>query len=521
MAHRGRNPHVVSYSIMLVLALVAAAPRSLFGNDAVASSAWIDEQIQRRLDAEGIKPLPEAEDAEFLRRIFLDLHGVIPSQERAVQFLESKDPDKRAKLVDELLSNPQYGKHFADLWHARLISPLTNEQRVTPERFHSWLAEQINREKWDRIVYQLLTASGKIEENPAVIYLVEGRNPLGVTDLTDLSCRYFLGLRLNCARCHDHPFAKWTQKDYWGMAAFFAQIQTPGRPKLVHRIGVQDDLKMNLSSLQETDLIDGFAISPPIFLGGTKLNTDSSTNYRQEYASWLTSGENPFFARATVNRMWWHFFGRGLVNPVDDMHAGNSASHPELLEQLARDLVQSGFDLKHLCREIANSRTYQRTSRPGERPEKEAELLGRMAIKVLSGEQLYDSLVKVLGPPAKSPGIDTRRGGREEFCLFFAQDGDPEPTRYDRGIPHVLRLMNSPQFAGRNLHSVVSKIAGRDRPANDVVEDLFLTILSRRPNSADLKIFMDEFTENRQSLDNAYRDLAWALLMSSEFSLNH
>lgn len=505
----------------LALAVITWMHSTVLGADAVGISELIDEHIQRRLDADGVKPAATADDAEFLRRVYLDLHGVIPSQEQTIQFLDATNPGKRAKLVDQLLNNPQFGVHFADIWRSRLISPLTNEQRVSPNRFGEWLAERFNRDNWDRIVYQLLTASGKVEENPAVIYLIEGRNPLGVTDLTDLSCRYFLGLRLNCARCHDHPFAKWTRTDYWGTAAFFAQIQTPGRPKLVHRIGVQDDLRMKLSSLQDTDMIDGFQLSSPIFLGGQKLDVDSAINYREAFARWVTSGDNPFFARAAVNRMWWHFFGRGIVDPVDDMHAGTKASHPELLDLLSQHFVESGFDLKQLCREILNSSAYQRTSRPGEQPQREAELFGRMSIKVLSAEQLYDSLVRVLGAPARSKTIDMRPGTREEFIQFFAADGDPEPTRYDRGIPHALRLMNSPQFASRNLAALASVVANPQRSTDEVINQLFITILSRRPTAAERKIVEEEMADQHNSLDTACRELAWALLTSSEFSLNH
>jgi hypothetical protein len=219
--------------------------------------------------------------------------------------------------------------------------------------------------------------------------------------------------------------------------------------------------------------------------------------------------------------MWWHFFGRGIVNPVDDMHSGNPPSHPELLDELSQRFAASGFDVKLLCRSIVASRTYQQTSRPGEHSDAESKLFARMPIKVLTAEQLYDSLVEILGSPSKTPSVNARFGARHEFCQFFAGDGDPDPTRYERGIPHLLRLMNSPQFAGRNISALVSRIASPGRSAEEVEEELFLTILGRRPTAAEQSLVREEQGRADGSPQIAYRELAWALLMSSEFALNH
>jgi hypothetical protein len=321
-----RWPLLLTATVVLLLGLVTATTR---GDEAAQWSELIDRQIQARLDAEGLARVSQAEDAEFLRRITLDLQGVVPSAESAAKFLDSRDPDKRSQLIEELLADARYGEHFADLWQGRLLSPQVREQRMLSQRFSGWLAKRFNdNDGWDRIAADLLTATGKMEENPAVTYLIEGRFPLGVTDLTDLSSRYFLGVRLNCAQCHDHPFVDWKREDYWGMAAFFAQIQTPNRPKAVYAAGIADDRKLTLAALKNADTIEGLQLQPPTFLGGPKLDTDSDQPSRQALAKWITSPKNPYFAKAMVNRLWWHFFGQGLVNPVDDMHAGNVPSHP-------------------------------------------------------------------------------------------------------------------------------------------------------------------------------------------------
>lgn len=505
--------------LSVVVGLLAGlAIGSARGDDAATLAEAIDRLIETRLESEGVKPVAPAADAEFLRRVSLDLHGVVPSAERTARFLDGTERDKRERLIDELLGSPRYGEHFGDVWQGRLISPLVRDERQRVERFTGWLAERFNRnDGWDRIASDLLTATGKMEENPAVTYLIEGRNPLGVTDLTDLTSHYFLGIRLNCAQCHDHPFADWTREDYWGMAAFFAQIQTPARAKMVYITGVQDNPRLTLATLPGGDALDGYLKRPPTFLGGAEPSSDQP--HRAALARWMTSPDNPYFARAAVNRMWWHFFGRGIVNPVDDMHAGNRPSHPELLDLLSRRFVESGFDLKFLCRAILKTRAYGRTSRPGEQADADARLFAQMSIKVLTAEQLYDSLVAILGPPGKAPGIDARLGARHEFTRFFAADGDPDPTRYERGIPHALRLMNSPQFASRNVATLVSRVAGR--PADEAVDELFLTILSRRPTSSERELAREPGGGGDRSPQTALRDLAWTLLMSSEFSLNH
>jgi hypothetical protein len=509
--------------VLLALVIAAAMGRQAWAGevDAVELASLIDRHIDSRLSSEGVRAGEPAGDAEFLRRVYLDLHGVIPMREQAERFLGDPDPAKRALLVDDLLRSPRYGEYLADVWQAYLISPLADDQQARAERLRQWLAGQFNTSTWDRIVTELLTATGKMEENPAVTYLIEGRLPRSVPDLTDLSSRYFMGVRLNCAQCHDHPFVGWKQQDFWGMAAFFAQVQTPGRAKQVYQLGVVDDPRLTLSALREAGMIDGFMPRAPTFLGGREILAANGP-HRVALAQWMTSPSNRYFARAMVNRTWWRLFGRGIVQPVDDMHEANAPTHPQLLELLARRFIESGFDLKFLTRAIVLSRAYQRTSRPGDSvpAEKQAALFGRMSVKVLSAAQLYDSLETIFGAPAKTSGVDARQGARREFTQFFGEDGDPDPTAYRRGIPHLLRLMNSGQFAGRNLEALVNRLSASNRSAEDVAAELFLSILSRRPTAEEQARFKS-YLESAGSGEGACRELAWVLMMTSEFSLNH
>jgi hypothetical protein len=513
----------VSHGLVALMIVVAAA-RPAIGEGASAAelAVLIDRHIESRLDGEGVRPSEPADDAEFLRRVYLDLHGVIPTRDRADEFLTNPDPAKRVHLIDDLLASPRYGQHLADIWQAYLISPLADDQHARADRLRTWLAAQFNTRSWDRIATDLLTAAGKMEENPAVTYLIEGRLPRGVPDLTDLTSRYFMGVRLNCAQCHDHPFANLKQQDFWGMAAFFAQVQTPGRAKQVYQLGVVDDPRLTLSVLRDAGALDGFMPRAPTFPGGREMPTAKETN-REALARWLTSPDNPYFARAMVNRTWWRLFGRGIVTPVDDMHDRNAPTHPELLDLLARRFVESGFDLKFLARAIVLSRAYQRTSRPGDvaAAQKQAALFGRMPIKVLSAGQLYDSLETIFGPPSKTSGVVVRgQGARQEFTRFFGEDGDPDPTAYRRGIPHLLRQMNSGQFAGRNLDTLIARLMSTNRPPEDVAADVFLAILSRRP-TADERARFASYLQGAASAHDACRELAWVLMMTSEFSLNH
>jgi hypothetical protein len=512
--------------IVLVVAAVVCAPRESSGREANAGelAGLIDQHIESRLSREGLKPAELADDAEFVRRVYLDLHGAVPTRDQADRFLADSRPEKRAGLVNELLASPRYGQYLADAWEAYLVSPLADDRRVRGGRFRQWLAGQFNASSWDRTATDLLTANGKIEENPAVVYLIEGRLPRSVPDLTDITSRYLLGIRLNCTQCHDHPSVKWTQKDFWGMAAFFAPIQTPRRAKQVYELGVVDDPRVTLATLRDAGMPDGFLLRPPTLLGGKELS-DGRTMNRAALAEWMTSPTNPYFAQAMVNRTWWRLLGRGIVQPVDDMHEANPPTHPELLDLLARRFVESGFDLKYMTRAIVLSRAYQRTSRPDgaaekQATEKQAALFGRMSIKVLSAGQLYDSLETIFGPPVKVAGVDAREGARAEFTQFFDDGGDPDPTAYRRGIPHLLRQMNSGQFAGRNLDALAGRLATPGRPPQDVTSELFLTMLSRRPTE-DEQRRVTKYLAGSDSAQSGWRELAWMLMMTSEFSLNH
>jgi hypothetical protein len=280
--------------------------------DAPALAGLIDQQIETRLSKEGVPAAAIADDAEFVRRIYLDLHGAVPALEEVKRFLADARADKRARLIDSLLADARYGQYLADLWQGYLMSPLADDPTKRSERFRDWLAGQFNTRPWNEMATELIAGTGKMEDNPAVTYLIEGRLPRAVPDLTDLTTRYFLGVRLNCAQCHDHPFVKWKQEEFWGMAAFFTQIQTPKRAKQVYEKGVVDDPTLTLANLKDAGVPDGFIQRAPTFLGGKEWSPGTATTtHRAALAQWMTRPENRWFARAAVNRTWLAADGAG------------------------------------------------------------------------------------------------------------------------------------------------------------------------------------------------------------------
>jgi hypothetical protein len=481
---------------------------------AIRVARVIDERIDARLATAGIPASAAAADAEFLRRVYLDLHGVVPAADRVLRFLEDDTADKRSKLIDELLGDPRFAAHLADVWDDYLI-PAAADPRSGKPRLTEWLEEAFRTKSWDRIARELLTASGHWDENAAVTYLLKGRQTLSPAEMTDLVSQYFLGVRLNCAQCHDHPFASWTQSDYWGVAAFFTQIQYTDRRQLKSGM-IRDDPAVDVSKLE-----DAAKLRTPRFLDGPAPQSGRDVPHRQALARWITSPDNPYFARAMVNRMWSQFFGRGLVEPVDDMHEGNPATHPELLDELTERFVASGFDLRHLCRAITSSATYQRTSMRAPGNEQDATLYSRMAVKVLTPEQLYDSLSVVMPATSGRKRFGGNNDPREEFVQFFRSEGEPKATAYDRGIPQTLRMMNSPElFSPRSASAAVRRIEP-GMPASEAVERLYLHALARRPTDDERRILDNFLTRHPGEREQAYAEILWSLINSSEFSLNH
>jgi hypothetical protein len=494
--------------------------------DAPALARLIDQEIQRRLAEEKIPSSPRTDDAEFLRRVHLDLNGVIPSADKVAAFLDNSDPGKRARVVEELLADSRYGRWLAENWTNAMLPRESNNRLLKSAPLLNWMAEGFNSNKrWDKLVEELLTATGTQDKNGAVTYFIANNT---VDKRTDSVTRLFLGVRLECAQCHNHPFTSYKQDEYWGMAQFFMRTRLTATPQKAAKKGTSPGIVEDGRPFgrKKKGLPESARIVPARFLQGEQPRLDPSGPARPTLAKWLASPDNPFFARAMVNKMWAHLFGRGLVNPVDDMHGDNPASHPELLAALTEQFKRHDFDVKFLVRAIVNSETYQRSSRPHGGNEADTELFSHALVRGLTPEQLYDSLTSVVGAPPKGAfgrkGFGGRKGPvgpRAQFVNFFRVEDGADPLEYQAGIPQALRLMNSGLL--NNTKAVVNQAMTRGgSDTARVVEQLYLAILSRRPTPAELERRI-EYVRRQSEPRAGYSDLAWALLNCSEFALNH
>lgn len=503
----------------------------------------IDREIAAKLAAAKMPASPRSSDAEFLRRVYLDITGKPPAAEVTKAFLHDSSPDKRARLVDKLLASPEYGQHFAERWLNVFRQMSVNEREWEPAPFLTWLAERFNGDKgWDATVRDMLSVSGLFAEQPQASFYYYNADMQGKFEpkimVGNLS-QIFLGVQLQCAECHNHPFSDYKQKDFWGLAAFFSITQTPNNPPNTR--GVRDNLpkqKPKAGSQVSITIPQGEARNAGTkvrarFLGGVEPELDPGVSFRPALASWLTAKDNRQFAQASVNRLWAHFFARGFVNPLNDFGDHNAPSHPELLDFLAEEFVVSGFDYKHLIRGICLSEVYQRTTHvvKGNETAEAEPLFARMASKVLTPEELYDALCVALEVPEIAPPTDPKKKGnknakgppppspRSLFVKFFRNPGDvDEPTELKVGVPHVLKMMNEAAF--NTGGKVVERVAASAKSREEAIDELFIAVLARLPSATERERFT-AFAARQKSADEAYRRIVWVLINSSEFILNN
>jgi hypothetical protein len=552
LASPPRKPHPLD-------AAITVAPQ-LPPGPAYELATAIDREIDTVLVAAKVPASPLADDAEFLRRVTLDLTGTIPTYDRTIKFLLDGDPYKRAKLIDELLSNPAFGKLLARQWADLLIKrDFDSNKRLDTEPFVTWMAGKLNQGAgWDGIVRDILTASGKEADTPQALFYLANQDNMqpSPAKLVGATGNLFMGVQIQCAECHVHPTVdKWSQKDFWGMAAFFGHIVAdretndngrpmPGTAK-IHEVEKQAAPRGPVAKKTgEKEVKPGSSIAIPdptdnkktVGTAKAKLFEGPSPNlktapYRPALASWVTSTQNKYFATNAVNRLWAHLFARGLVQPIEEAHDGNKASHSAVLKLLGEGLISNGYDQKFILRAICNSNAYQRTSRPlPENAEAEEKLFARMSVKVIGAHELLASLVTVTG--FRDPSEGDRRNPRPlndnpkrppgpmSLTRFFdTREYDDDPTDFPFGVPQVLKLMNT-NLTARTGETVrrVAEAAGGDR--NRVIEDLYLTTLTRRPKPAEMERMLSYVTR-QGSPQQGYAGVMWALLNSAEFVSNH
>jgi hypothetical protein len=514
--------------------------------DVAALAARIDEHIAAGYAASKATPAALTDDAAFLRRVYLDLAGRIPRSSEVQAFLADPSPAKRREWVDRLLDGPNYVAHFSRVWRSLLVPQTNNQAQAFGQQMEAWVRKRVKENTpYDEMVRELLTANlpfngarravaqplqpGQFDQGALAFYQANEFKPENVAAAAS---RLFLGVKLECAQCHDHPFDPWTRKQFWEFAAFFAGVQ-PQRPQPGRPAPAQIDPDARELSIPNTD-----KKVKAKFLDGVEPEWREGRSTRATLADWMTSAENPYFARAAVNRMWAHFFGIGIVEPVDGFGSEeHPPSHPELLDDLTAAFVASKFDPKFLIRAITASRTYQLGSAVTDKSQEDSRLFARMAIKGLTPEQLFDSLVVATGyrqetNPANPRLVQNPGNPRAEFLAKFANASDKR-TEHQTSILQALALMNG-RFIADQTDSDLSELgksrslaAILDLPTLDTprkkLDALFLNTLSRpmRPEEASRLVPYVEKGGPSGDRNKALADVFWVLLNSSEFFLNH
>ena len=500
-----------------------------------ASKNFIDDAVFGKLKVLAIPPSPLADDATFLRRVSIDVSGTLPTEEQVRAFLADTDPAKRDKLVDRLLDSPDYADYFANKWN--LV--LRNKNRAPDDSsatygFYQWIWSNLYENKpYDQIVREVLTASGDSTTNPAVVWYREvDENNEQVEDAAQL----FLGLRIQCARCHHHPFEKWSQNDYYGFSAFFTRVGKknlfePGMTKasrdkrVFHNDGVA----------AATNPRNGQSLKPT-GLGSPALEIAPERDPRHFLADWMADKNNPFFAKSVVNRYWKHFFDRGIVEPEDDMRETNPPSNPELLNKLAAGFIDSGFNLKWLVKAITSSNTYQLSSLPNDYNLKDKQNFSRYYPKRLTAEVLYDGFHRVtnttqnfgsLPPGTKAVQLPDASIGPYFLKVFGQPQGDTAcecERSQEANLAQSLHLLKSSEVQDKiaNASGRATTMANdKVRTHEEKVKEMYRWVYSRDPNADELKIALAHLAKHEAAPKIAYEDILWALINTKEFLFNH
>jgi hypothetical protein len=505
---------------------------------------FVDDLALKKLEALRIPPSPQCSDEEFIRRAFLDAAGILPTAEEVTKFLADRTPDKRAKLIDALLERPEFVDYWAYKWSDVLLVSTRKLPQPAVWSFYQFVRQSVADNKpWDRFAREVVTANGSTLRNGAANYFTLHKD---VTDLTEATSVTFLGMSITCCRCHNHPLEKWTQDQYWSMANLFARVRLKNgdRPG---EVTVQADPSGDVPHPRR-----GFAM-PPTPLDAKPMALDSPADRRAYFADWLTAPDNPYFAKALVNRVWRNFLGRGLVDAEDDLRATNPPSNAELFDALAKDFVQHKYDVKYMVRLVMNSATYQRSSKvlPGNAADDR--FYSHYLVRRLPAEVILDVYSQVTAVPTPFnevyKGVERGVGPYDGYPLgtralqlpdgavasrFLDSFGRPDRTQtcscerqQDSTVSQALHLYNGKTLndklraKGSRLEQWLTEKVGDE----DAVKRLFLLALSREPTPAELKKCKDVMAESAREPGATRReileDLFWAVLTGREFLFNH
>jgi hypothetical protein len=509
----------------VAIPLPGSVPGELYA--ALPRHNFIDEHVWAKLQSLGITPSQPADDAKFLRRVHLDLIGRLPTPEEVRAFLADGDQEKRSRVIGALLERPEYADHWAAKW-ADLLRP--NPYRVGIKAvvtYDAWIRDSFRQNKpYDQFVRELVTAQGSTWDNGATVLFRDRREP---PEMTTLVSQLFLGVRLECARCHHHPFEKYSQDDFYSFAAFFARTGFKGTGLSPPISGSEEFVLLKKTGTVEHPLTRQPLAPRPLFGEAPKLDEDADP--RQALAAWMTSDENPLFAKVIVNRVWADLMGRGLVEPVDDLRATNPPTNGPLLEALAAEFRAQRYDLKKLLRTICSSYVYGLSSLPSERNAADRQNYSRHYRQRLRGEALLDAVSDITGIGDSFSAMPAGSRASELWTtrvqsVFLDTFGRPNPNQdppcertSDTTVTQTLHLMNAPQLHQRVTADKgrAAELAASEKTVDQIVEELYLLVYSRLPDEAEREIGRGLFAENGTSRRQATEDLMWALLNTPEF----
>ncbi len=513
-------------------------------------SNFIDELVFSKLAEMGLPTSDLVDDNTFLRRVTLDIAGRMPTKEELNAFVESNSPDKRKACIERLLDSEDYAAFFANKWSALLRNKRSNPRNKRGNfAFHQWILDSFHKNKpYDQFVSEIITAQGEVQSNPPTAWYAQVDQ---TTEMLEDTAQLFLGTRIQCAQCHHHPFERWSQKDYYQFSAFFSRVKKkkgfiPGEDFLYHQPG-------NASAVNKKTGKKVF----PAALGSPTVEIEPETDPRIYLAEWMKDPENPFFAQTLVNRYWKHFFGRGLVEPEDDIRATNPPTNPDLMNGLAEYFMSTGFDLKKLISAICNSKTYQLSSTPNNWNRKDQQHFSRSYPKRLPAEVLYDSIHDLTDAPSGFGGLPTNYravylpdDSYNKSSYFLTVFGRPDSDSAcecertaDASLAQSLHLINSKELQNKlsledGFAAQLAKRAGSKDPQN--VSAIYQKAFSREPSTNESQVALlylekkSQLSEEEIKLEDeerktvllkkrreAFEDIIWALINTKEFLFNH
>ncbi len=495
-----------------------------------ASKNFVDDLVFANLKELGIPPSAICDDATFLRRVLLDIGGRLPSDEEAKAFLGSTAPDKRDAVIEDLLRSPDYADFFANKWTALLKNRRDDASDIISNfAFYAWVRDSLlANKKYDQFVRELLASTGTVIGNPPVAWYKRVKEPKEqIEDVAQL----FLGVRMQCAQCHHHPFERWSQDDYYSLAAFFTQVgRKPsgvrGEDLIFHKRGIA----------AATNIKSGVALKPAA-LGDAIPPIPADEDPRLKLADWLSNSSNPFFARALVNRYWKHFFQRGLIEPEDDIRDSNPPTNPELLAALEKHFVASGFDLKELVRTITRSNAYQLSSTPNQHNVVDRQNYSRYYPRRLQAEVMLDAIDRLAGtqtdfanlpPGTRAVALPDNSYNRQSpFLRVFGRPEGESVCECERvqtsSLAQSLHLINAPDIKAKlaSASGRAARLSKDTRPPEERVRELYLAAFAREPRSVELQTALGFLSETGTSANDNYQDLIWALINTKEFLFNH